>query len=76
MQIAKLFQNGRSQAVRLPKEYQFEGSEVCIHKHGDAVLLIPQEKRWDVFMAGISGFSEDFMSEGRDQGLDQVREES
>ena len=61
MQTAKLFQNGRSQAVRLPKEYQFSGREVIIKKLGDAVLLIPREKAWEVFLDGLSGFSEDFM---------------
>ncbi|MFH0896305.1 MAG: type II toxin-antitoxin system VapB family antitoxin [Bacteroidota bacterium] len=73
MQTAKLFSNGRSQAVRLPKEFQFQGDEVSIQKHGDAVILVPHEKAWDVFMEGLNGFSEDFMSEGRDQGQNQER---
>ncbi len=76
MQTAKLFQNGRSQAVRLPKEFQFPGDEVFIQKHGDAVLLIPHEKAWEVFLEGLNGFSEDFMPEGRsqNQGAEQIRE--
>lgn len=74
MQTAKLFQNGRSQAVRLPKDFQFIGEEVFIQKHGDAVLLIPHEKAWEVFMEGLSGFSEDFMKDGRSQGANQERE--
>lgn len=74
MNTAKLFQNGRSQAVRLPKEFQFSGEEVFIQKHGDAVLLIPHEKAWEVFMEGLLGFSEDFMKDGRNQGVDQKRE--
>jgi len=74
MQTAKLFQNGRSQAVRLPKEYQFDGEDVFIQKHGEAVLLIPHEKAWSVFLEGLSGFSTDFMLEGREQGPDQIRE--
>lgn len=42
MQTAKLFQNGRSQAVRLPKEFRFEGAtEVCIERDGDRVILTP-----------------------------------
>ncbi len=68
MQTAKLFQNGRSQAVRLPKEYQFRGNEVYIQKHGDAVLLFPREKLWEIFIEGINEFSDDFMAEGREQG--------
>jgi len=75
MQTAKLFQNGRSQAVRLPKEYQFSGEDVFIQKHGDAVVLIPHEKAWEVFLEGLNGFSDDFFNEGRNQGLDQKREE-
>jgi len=73
MQTARLFRNGRSQAVRLPKEFQFRGEEVLIQRHGEAVLLIPHEKAWEVFMEGLSGFSEDFMRDGRDQGNDQER---
>lgn len=74
MQTAKLFRNGRSQAVRLPKELQFPGDAVFIKKHGDIVLLIPQDKAWEVFLEGLSGFSPDFMAEGRDQGREQNRE--
>jgi len=57
---AKLFQNGQSQAVRLPKEYRFNKDEVCIAKIGDLVLLFTQDKKWDIFMEGINGFSDDF----------------
>ena len=42
---AKLFWNGRSQAVRLPKAFRFEGSEVSIRREGDAVVLEPVRKR-------------------------------
>lgn len=74
MQTAKIFKNGRSQAIRIPKEYQFKGDEVYIQKHGDAVLLIPHEKTWEIFMEGINEFSDDFMKEGREQGKVQERE--
>jgi len=53
--VAKVFQNGRSQAVRLPKEFRFKGSEVKISKKGDKVILEPLERSkwpegfWDVF---------------------------
>ena len=75
MQTAKLFQNGRSQAVRLPKEFKFSGEEVYIQKHGEAVILIPHKKAWKVFLEGLNEFSNDFMEQGRDQGIDQEREE-
>jgi len=60
MLTAKLFQNGQSQAVRLPKEYRFDDDEVYIKKIGYLVLLIPRGKEWEIFMEGINGFSEDF----------------
>jgi len=75
MKTAKIFQNGRSQAVRIPKEFQFIGDEVFIQKHGDAVLLIPHEKAWEVFMEGVNEISDDFMEDGRNQGKNQIREE-
>jgi len=74
MQIAKLFLNGRSQAVRLPKEYQFVGENVYIKRVGEAVMLFPVDKQWEVFLHGLNSFSEGFMSEGRAQGEDQERE--
>ena len=46
MLTAKLFENGRSQAVRLPKECRFEGDEVMINKVGDVVFLIPKDNEW------------------------------
>lgn len=67
METAKLFMNGRSQAVRLPKDYRFEGDEVCVAKINDLVILFPKNKGWDLMKNGIEHFSEDFMSE-RDQG--------
>ncbi len=67
MQTAKLFLNGRSQAVRLPKEYQFKGDDVFIQKHGDAVILIPHDKAWEIFMNGLNSFTDDFMETGREQ---------
>ena len=74
MQTARLFANGRSQAVRLPKEYQFAGDNVYIQKVGDAVILFPVDKEWEVFLHGLNSFSDDFMSEGRSQEANQERE--
>jgi antitoxin VapB len=45
MPTAKLFRNGRSQAVRLPREFRFEGEEVEIHREGDLVILAPHRRR-------------------------------
>jgi antitoxin VapB len=74
MQTARLFTNGRSQAVRLPKDYQFNGENVYIQKLGDAIILVPFDKEWETFLHGLNSFSDDFMSEERFQGAEQVRE--
>ncbi len=76
MVTAKLFENGRSQAVRLPKEYRFKGNEVAAHKIGDIVMLMPKERgnEWAGFLAGLDLFSKDFMEDGRNQGNTQQRE--
>ena len=63
MKAAKIFMNGRSQAVRLPKDCRFGSKEVYVKKIGDLVLLIPKGKAWDVFLESLSGFSDDFMNE-------------
>ena len=62
-QTAKLFMNGRSQAVRLPKEYRFEEDEVFIRKEGDRVVLSPKPKSWHRFFKDTPLPSEDFMTE-------------
>ena len=74
MMTAKIFENGRSQAVRLPKECRFSGDEVAINKVGDVVILMPKGNKWAGFMNGLSLFDEDFMSEGREQPAAQERE--
>ena len=74
MMTAKLFENGRSQAVRLPKEYRFNGDEVAINKVGDIVILMPKENKWSAFLNSLELFSDDFMSDGREQPAAQERE--
>ncbi len=74
MEIAKIFQNGRSQAVRLPKEYRFSGDEVYVKKIGKIVMLYPKEQVWEIFMDGVNSFTADYMAEDRDQGEHQERE--
>ncbi len=73
MQTAQLFRNGGSQAVWLPKEFRFEGSQVFIKKLGDAVVLLPHANPWEILFDSLAGFSDDFM-ESRDQPEPQVRE--
>ena len=73
MKTAKLFQNGRSQAVRLPKEFRFRGNQVFIKKMGNAVVLIPDQDSWQTLFDSLHRFSEDFMA-SRDQPDQQERE--
>lgn len=64
MTTAKLFMNGRSQAVRLPREYRFEDQEeVLIKRMGDMVVLIPRSKWEDVYLDGIRSFPAGFTIE-------------
>lgn len=63
MKTAKIFQNGQSQAVRLPKEFRFNDSEVFIKKSGNIVQLIPRSDSWNVLFGSLKKFSRDFMSE-------------
>jgi len=74
MNTAKIFQNGRSQAVRLPKEFRFDGDEVFVHRVGNAVVLLPVQHSWDTLFESLDQFSEDFMSDGRQQPLAQERD--
>jgi len=73
MRRARLFRNGQSQAVRLPKEYRFEGDFVYVKKSGNAVVLLPAKGIWDSLVGSLDKFSEDFMSD-RGQPPAQERE--
>ena len=75
METAKLFKNGQSQAVRLPKEYRFEGKDVYIKKMDGIVLLIPKEDLWENFVHSLDKFSDDFLSENIKQGEFENRED-
>ncbi len=71
MKTAKIFQNGQSQAVRLPKEFRFEDSEVFIKKSGNVVQLIPRSDSWNSLFGSLKKFSRDFMSERTQPELDK-----
>ena len=61
MDTARLFQSGRSQAVRLPKEYRFAGTEVVVKHFGSGVLLLPVDDPWKTLEAGLAAFEPGFM---------------
>jgi len=74
METAKIFENGRSQAVRLPKKFRFDVDEVVVQQLGDAVILVPREAVWKTFMDGVNSFTEDIFENGREQGNQKERD--
>ncbi|KEF41589.1 MAG: virulence factor [Cyanobium sp. CACIAM 14] len=73
MDTAKLFRSGRSQAVRLPKDYRFSGSEVAVKHFGNGVLLLPLEDPWQTLEAGLAAFEPDLQL-SREQPERQIRD--
>jgi antitoxin VapB len=63
VKTAKVFTTGRSQAVRLPKEFRFKEGEVGINRIGDLVILYPRKKGWEVLEKSLEAFTGDFMEE-------------
>lgn len=75
MNTAKIFKSGNSQAVRLPKEFQFKGDEVYIKKVGRGVILIPKDDPWEIFEQSLSEFTEDYLEGERAQPPVETRED-
>lgn len=65
--IAKIFMHGRSQAVRLPKDFRLEGREVRVRRQGRGVVLEPIEADADAWFARLDAHEGEFMKEGRAQ---------
>ena len=63
METAKIFSNGGSQAVRLPKTCRFNDSEVLVNRIGNIVILFPKEDRWQSLLTSLDLFTEDFLAE-------------
>ncbi|NJL30297.1 MAG: AbrB/MazE/SpoVT family DNA-binding domain-containing protein [Phycisphaerales bacterium] len=59
----KLINAGRSQTVRIPKEYRFDSDEVCITKIGEMVILFQADKGWDLLAKSLNHFTSDFMQQ-------------
>ena len=73
MDIAKIFWSGRSQAVRLPKDFRFDASEVRIRRHGNAVILEPVTHDW-AWLDDLAGkLDADFVAGTREQPKNQAR---
>ncbi len=73
METARIFENGRSQAVRLPKKFWFNTEEVVVQQLGATVPLVPKESLWQTFLDGLDGFTSDIFEGGRSQGTQEER---
>ncbi len=74
MDTAKLFKNGQSQAVRLPKQYAFKGTEVYVKRIGGVVMLVPKgEDPWNLFRDSLERFTDAALSIKREQGTLEKR---
>jgi antitoxin VapB len=71
MKTARLFNNGRSQAVRLPKEFRFKGNDVYVKKLDNIVMLFPMDDPWVPLVNSLDKFSDDFMKERLHPKLDK-----
>lgn len=65
--IAKIFRSGNSQALRIPKEYRVDESEVNIEQVGNVYVISPVEDPWAALKASLTMFPDDFMADGRNQ---------
>lgn len=61
MKTARIFSNGRSQAVRLPKEYRFDSEDVFIKKFDNIIMLIPKKDPWASLINSLDKFSGDYL---------------
>ena len=64
MDIAKVFSNGGSQAVRLPKDCRFKDDEVLVNRIGSIVILMPKDDPWKDMLGSLDLFTEDFLADG------------
>lgn len=74
MTITKVFQSGNSQAVRIPREFQFDVSEVEIERHGDEIVLRPPARNLAAAFTALTELPADFFAEGRKDEVPQTRE--
>ena len=75
LNITRPFITGRSQAVRIPKEYRFaDGEELVINRVGDSIMITPKRSLESMFFSGASLLDDDFMAEGRPNEVPTVRD--
>lgn len=74
METTRVFTNGRSQAVRIPRQYRFDVDEVYINRVGDALMLTPKASLAAAFEAGAAALSDDFLADGIPHDLPSKRD--
>ena len=74
METARVFANGGSQAVRLPKNCRFDDDEIMVNRIGNIVILMPKDDPWAPMMKSLDYFTEDFMIESFDDFPVQERD--
>ena len=75
MHTTRPFMSGRSQAVRIPKEYRFEDTELIVNRVGRSLMITPRNALRETFFSGLSMFTEDFMADGRPEETPNKRVE-
>ena len=74
--ITRPFMTGRSQAIRIPKEYRFaDDEELVINRIGDSIMITPKKSLASAFFSGVSLLDDDFLAEGRPNEVPTLREE-
>ena len=73
MLTTKVFKNGNSQAIRIPKEYRIDTDELFINKIGNTIVIFPKNDPWEMFKKSLTGFSDDYFVGGRNQPKMQKR---
>lgn len=74
METAKVFTNGGSQAVRLPKDCRFQDDEVLVNHIGNVVILMPKDDPWQSMLQSLDLFTGDFLADGMEDPPLQERE--
>ena len=74
METAKVFTNGGSQAIRLPKDCRFHDDEVLVNRIGNVVILMPKDDPWQSMLQSLDLFTEDFLADGIEDLPVQERE--
>ena len=75
MHTTRPFMSGRSQAVRIPKEYRFEDTELIVNRVGQSLVITPKNAIRETFYSGLTMFTADFLAEGRPEEAPNARVE-